>query len=47
MAAKLGELAAIRPKTDVIPIVRLNAHRRPKMSPEMVTVFLIAYQVAL
>ena len=32
IAAKLGEPAAMRPKTEVMPIVRLNAHRRPKMS---------------
>lgn len=33
IAAKFGEPAAIRPKTEVMPIVRLNAHRRPKRSP--------------
>ena len=33
IAAKFGEPAAIRPKTDVIPMVKLKAHRRPKMSP--------------
>ena len=32
MAAKLGEPAAMRPHTAVIPIVRLNAHRRPNRS---------------
>jgi len=32
IAAKFGLLAAIRPNTAVIPIVRLKAHRRPKMS---------------
>jgi hypothetical protein len=32
MAAKFGLLAASMPKTDVIAIVRLKAHRRPKMS---------------
>jgi hypothetical protein len=32
MAAKLGLPAAIMPKTAVMPIVRLKAHRRPKMS---------------
>ena len=31
-AAKLGEPAAMRPQTAVMPIVRLNAHRRPKIS---------------
>ena len=33
MAAKFGEPAAMSPKTEVIPIVRLNANRRPKRSP--------------
>ena len=33
MAAKFGEPAAIRPKTDVMPMVRLKASRRPNISP--------------
>ena len=37
IAAKLGEPAAIRPKTEVMPIVRLNAHRGPKRSPRDVS----------
>ena len=32
MAAKFGDPAAIRPKTAVTPMVRLKAHRRPKIS---------------
>lgn len=32
IAAKLGDPAAIRPNTPVTPMVRLKAHRRPKMS---------------
>ena len=32
IAAKLGDPAAIRPNTAVIPIVKLNAHLRPKIS---------------
>ena len=40
IAAKLGEPAATRPKTEVMPIVRLNAHRRPKRSPADVSHFL-------
>ena len=34
IAAKLGDPAAMRPKTEVMPIVRLNASRRPKISPK-------------
>ncbi len=34
IAAKFGDPAAINPKTEVIPIVRLKAHRRPKTSPD-------------
>lgn len=37
IAAKLGEPAAMRPKTEVMAIVRLNAHRRPKRSPAEVS----------
>ena len=33
IAAKLGDPAAMSPKTEVMAIVRLNAHRRPKRSP--------------
>ena len=32
IAAKLGDPAAMRPKTAVTPIVRLKAHRLPKIS---------------
>lgn len=32
IAAKLGDPAAMSPKTEVMPIVRLKANRRPKMS---------------
>ena len=38
MAAKFGEPAAIRPKTDVMPMVRLKANRRPNISPSRVSV---------
>ena len=30
IAAKFGDPAAMKPKTAVTPVVRLNAHRRPK-----------------
>ena len=40
IAAKLGEPAAMRPKTEVMPIVRLKANRRPKRSPFGVSIVL-------
>lgn len=41
IAAKSGEPAAMRPKTDVMPIVRLKAQRRPNMSPAHISASLV------